>query len=575
RSYNVDQLIAPGVRDNTPLNNPLPLGTADPAFAQNTIVFLNGDIPSTTNSFDLTDPNIARAHVTISSANELEDEVFETRFDANWDFEADGILKSLSVGGFYSDRSKKDLPYNNGVGPNGQDGIQGGNVPGHIIPGAPLDGFGRTATGGRFLQAPPEFFTPISVPDLLDGQGANGAFPTSYLELDLEGYCGWLRENTGNQNLCTFNARPEFRNAVSEEIKGAYAQLDIGGDFGDVPWAANFGLRYEDTSTVASGPFSALIDVAALNPDGSSSGLIVTTTPLQTLEEENGYSNWLPSFNFSAGLSDSVLLRFAAAKVITRPTLAQIVPGQTFPQRNFEAFTRVATNPFLDPFEAWQLDAALEYYADNGNAFSVNLFYKNITSFISETTELTDSGYDHETFGDIITRSLAPRNRSGGTIQGFEVAALVYFDFLPGLLANTGLQANYTFVSSEDDSANDEVGQLPLVKQATTGLEGFTPHAYNIVGFYEDDTIRARVAYNWRDTFLDLRSGPEGIPAHFDAYGQLDAGFAYRINDQFELTFEASNLLNENTIRFADIRERVLLNEYTGRRFFFGVRYVH
>ena len=55
-------------------------------------------------------------------------------------------------------------------------------------------------------------------------------------------------------------------------------------------------------------------------------------------------------------------------------------------------------------------------------------------------------------------------------------------------------------------------------------------------------------------------------------YGQLDLGFGYTLSENIKLTFDVSNVLDANTIRYADVRERVILNEYTGRRALLGVR---
>lgn len=68
------------------------------------------------------------------------------------------------------------------------------------------------------------------------------------------------------------------------------------------------------------------------------------------------------------------------------------------------------------------------------------------------------------------------------------------------------------------------------------------------------------------------RSGGAGIAEHFDDYGQLDLGFGYTLSENIKLTFDVSNVLDANTIRYADVRERVILNEYTGRRALLGVR---
>ena len=348
-------------------------------------------------------------------------------------------------------------------------------------------------------------------------------------------------------------------------------RLDLDGEFNEFPWSANLGLRYVETDTSASGPSVELIRIDPVDADGATSGLDYVTTERQIVEKKNSYSNLLPSLNAKVSLSDNVDLRAAVAKVITRPNLGDITPNQSF-SGLFGLSTRRSNNTDLQPYEAWQYDASLEYYADNGNAFSISLFYKDIETFISESTELVPSGFSHPAFGEIIFRDTTDRNRDGGSIQGYELAGLMYFDFLPGFLSNAGIQANYTFVTGQDDEALASPQNLPLATAPGNGLEGFTPHSYNVVAFYEDDDFSARVSWNWRDQFLVKRAGLAGIAEHFDAYGQLDLGFGYALSENTKITLDVSNLLDENTIRFADVRERVILNEYTGRRFLLGVR---
>lgn len=597
-AWNAATRLQPAIKDNNPWNDPLSPGTLDDPkagetnddFQNNIITWRNGDVPSWSTSFDLADPANARAHVALTPAISREDEVFEARFDGalNLDY---GALVSIESGVFYSDRTKSALPYNSGsYRPENPDGPFD---PGYTDAGAlfsdsnfvanfdPTDGEQapweainvpngpRPNIGGRFFSLPEDIFTPVSVPGLLSDSGAD--FPHDFLLTDMDGYCDAIRIGSGNNEVCTSQARPDLAREVNETKYGAYVQANLDGEFQSIPWSANVGLRYAETETSATGPSVELIRIDPVDADGATSGLVYVTTERQQITAENSYSNWLPSANLKLELGYDVDLRLATSKVITRPNMGSITPNQSF-SGLFGLSNRSANNPYLEPFEAWQYDAALEYYADNGNAFSISLFYKDITTFISETTELVPSGFSHPEFGDIILRDTAERNRDGGSIQGYELAGLMYFDFLPGFLSKTGLQANYTFVTGEDEEANNSSNSLPLAKTPSNGVEGFTPHSYNLIAFYEDEQFSARFSWNWRDEFLVKRSGGAGIAEHFDAYGQLDLGLAYDLTENVTLSFDVSNLLDENTIKYADIRERVIHNEYTGRRAILGIR---
>ena len=595
-AWNQGTRLQPAVKDNNPWNDPLSPGTLDdpgagttsPEFRNNVITWENGDVPSWSTSFDLSDPANARAHVALTPAIEREDEVFETRFDGSFEID-DSVITAVSGGVFYGERTKEALPYNSGTyQPENPDGpfdpgyTSAGNLFGDhnfIAWFDPINGVPspwqainvpngpRPHMAGRFFALPEEIFTPVSLGGLLGDSGAD--FPREILLTNMSGYCSAIRQGSGNSDVCTTQARPDLARMVEEKNHGAYVKVDLAGEFQDMFWSANVGLRYVKTETTASGPSVELISIEAEDPDGATSGLTYVTTPRQQLTSDNSYSNLLPSFNFKLELSDTVDLRAAASKVITRPSMGAITPSQNF-SGLFGLSNRTANNPDLEPFEAWQYDTSLEYYADNGNAFSISLFYKDIETTISETTVLVDSGYDHPAFGDIILQDTAQRNVDGGSIQGYELAGLVYFDFLPGLLSNTGLQANYTFVSGNEEGSVSS--DQPLVTSPGNGLEGFTPHSYNLIAFYEDESFSARISWNWRDRFLVKRSGLAGLPEHFEAYGQLDLGFGYSLTEHTKLTFDVSNVLDENSIRYADVRERVIHNEYTGRRALLGIR---
>lgn len=595
-AWNQGTRLQPAVKDNNPWNAPLSPGTLDdpgagttnPNYRNNVIIWANGDVPSWSTSFDLADPANARAHVALTPAIEREDEVFEARFDGSFVVD-NSVVSAINAGVFYGNREKTALPYNSGtyapVNPNGPfdpgynsagnlfgdhnfiawfDPTDGVQSPWEAIN---VDNGPRPHMAGRFFALPSEIFTPVSLGGLLSDSGAD--FPRDILLTDLTAYCDAIRQGSGNNNVCTTQARPDLARKVEETNYGAYVKIDLMGEIHNMFWSANVGLRYVETETTAAGPSVELISIEAEDPNGATSGLTYVTTPRQQLSADNSYSNFLPSANFKLELSDSLDFRAAVSKVITRPSMGAITPSQNF-SGLFGLSTRTANNPYLEPFEAWQYDTSLEYYAENGNAYSISVFYKDIKTTIAETTELVNSGYNHPAFGDIILQDTAQRNVDGGSVKGFEIAGLVYFDFLPGLLSNTGIQANYTYVSGDEDK--DSVNNQPLVTSPSNGLEGFTPHSYNVIGFYEDESFSARVSWNWRDSFLVKRFGLAGLPEHFEAYGQLDLGFGYSISENTKITFDISNLLDENSIRYADVRERVIHNEYTGRRALLGVR---
>ncbi|MCH1922319.1 TonB-dependent receptor, partial [Shewanella sp. A3A] len=70
----------------------------------------------------------------------------------------------------------------------------------------------------------------------------------------------------------------------------------------------------------------------------------------------------------------------------------------------------------------------------------------------------------------------------------------------------------------------------------------------NFSVFYEKDDLQARLAYNWRDTFLSAMGQAEAggpAPQFTEAYGQLDLSVSYQLTDSFTIFAEGINILEQ------------------------------
>jgi outer membrane receptor protein involved in Fe transport len=86
-----------------------------------------------------------------------------------------------------------------------------------------------------------------------------------------------------------------------------------------------------------------------------------------------------------------------------------------------------------------------------------------------------------------------------------------------------------------------------------------------------------RVAYNWRDKFLNERrvNGDLTAPIYTDAYHQIDFNVSYDIPSVKGLTafFEGINITNEYTNEVGRDSRLVYRLTQTGARYGLGVRY--
>jgi len=358
---------------------------------------------------------------------------------------------------------------------------------------------------------------------------------------------------------------------IREEIKSAYAMTTFNTEDA-LPFKlrGDIGVRYVRTDMLAAG----YISVSA--PAGS------TPTNLrgQYGQVLRGYDDWLPSGNVVIEPVDNLILRLAAAKVMSRPELGQLAPTS-----GITATTRTGNinNPFLDPIRADTFDAALEWYFKPGSLLSVAYFKKDIKTFVQRVTSqvpFNQLGLPVELLANTNTAPTEiftigqPVNTPGGPLEGFEVNAQIQLDFLPGFLGNFGVLANYTHVTSTIQYVLASVNGVPTVT-TTADLIGLSKNTASGTLFYEDSKFSIRATGSYRDRYI------RGIPASTgsDLQGNspnlfVDASASYAVTDNIKVILEAQNLTDERNNLYIDSeRKDTLFQTRIGRTFNFGVNF--
>ena len=377
---------------------------------------------------------------------------------------------------------------------------------------------------------------------------------------------------------------------VEQRDYAAYAMLSFGSDdfVGGTRMSGNIGVRYVKTDTTSASsrgpgaaadlglgdPFDVRCQLRAVPAGAPNAGATQRPGGICLLGEEayndlqqfldgsfqptsvdNSYDYFLPSANVRLGLSDDVILRLAASKVLTRPDNG-LIRNYFTPSLNFSNGQLEGTsgNPLLVPATAWQFDASLEWYFAAVGSLTFNAFYKDIDNFFyQEIASTTVTNADGET--RVVDPVRGPANFDGsGKVKGFELAYQQTYDFLPGLLSGLGASANYTYIESEglpnsflnggnvpNDSTVAPSGNLPL--------EQLSKHNVNVSAFYEKGPISLRAAYNWRSRFL-LTAADVIFPYYSifnEPTGQLDASIFFNVTDQIRVGVQGVNLTNEVT----------------------------
>jgi iron complex outermembrane receptor protein len=496
-------------------------------------LFSNNNFFTFDPAIDAQDPasfSLAQAKRKPINVNDEEDSL---RFDLYREFRDSGALKKIKTG-FYASEHVADVNrWEGSFSPrllNGEVVAQGTSPDETAIPIG-------------------EFADTLPVDDLLSGFGTNvDSVTTSWVIADLDRikdtafYGGLLETGPGGEKLLSAPLQKTSAWEVTEDTYSGYVE-------------ANF--EFEDLSVNAG--------VRAVRTEQQSNGFEPGENGAIAVSVDNNYTDVLPSLSLRYNASDELVVRAAASRNITRPTIINLAPGRTLDKNQLQG---KAGNPELDPFRVNSFDISVEWYFSSEGLLAGNMFYKDMESFIitdSVATVIQGSDLIDDEGNSINGQTFnisQPVNGQGGTVKGFEATYQQPFTFLPGGWSGFGVIANYTYADSD---VTTEDG-------TKTSLQGQSKSSYNIIGYYENDDFNVRLAYSWRDKFVkELRQGRE---VFWRAYGQLDVSARYNYSKNVAFTFEGINLTNENALQFDVFESRGIEYVNTGTTFRIGAQYV-
>ncbi len=417
---------------------------------------------------------------------------------------------------------------------------------------------------------------------------------------------------------------PSEIGSITRDNFAAYVRFDFESPESDsgVKLSGNVGLRYVRTersvdTSITTDPFSMIFppSLLALCAPGAGAGIPNFQVPaacsldLAGLETAFGdgqfiettvdtdYEEFLPSLNLKLDIPGGHVLRTAISRTLTRPGVDQLnerifvnqIPGTIVPDgaggtvTNFGGFQGNATgNASLLPQTAWNFDVAWEWYFATAGSITLTGFYKEISNFIAfqpVPVPLSFEGADIE-----VLRNTEVNTSDTGDVLGFELAYQQFFDFLPGPLSGLGLQFNYTYI--EANGVSNELDTALASDNPPTARfdidDGIFPrvsrHNINLIGLYEKSGVQARLAYNWRSTFL-LTERDVIFPfasIYQPSTGQLDASIFFDLTDNIKIGVQGVNLLDDITVTEQSVSatgQRALRNAFRNdRRFTFIAR---
>ncbi|MCF2946733.1 TonB-dependent receptor [Paraglaciecola aquimarina] len=430
-----------------------------------------------------------------------------------------------------------------------------------------------------------------------------------------------------------YSYNPNFSqdHLVEEDTTAVYFQVALSGELGGMEANVLAGVRYENTD-VNSISFSR--PETAIVWGDNNDYFYERSADVQAVSGEASYDHLLPSLDFDLAISEDLKARASFSQTIARAGYSQMRAavtgiGTNGPKATGGSAVASASNPGLVPLQSSNFDLSLEYYFDDSSYVSAGFYEKRVKNFIG-TEQVEESHFDLRdvTAGPRALAATAALNALGVQVDEtslFTMTAIIdnpqdfpngAADFQEGISFAEGIAAKYDITPNSDDpvmmfltskpvnnkeakiygfelagqhffgdsgfglAANyttvrgdigfDDTGSPSVSQFALTGLSDTA----NIVAMYEKDGIQARLAYNWRDEYLNETSrGSSRNPRYIEAYAQLDFNISYAVSDELTVSFEGLNLTEENSRSHAR-SERQIWDLYDlGARYQLGARY--
>jgi len=332
------------------------------------------------------------------------------------------------------------------------------------------------------------------------------------------------------------------------------------------------GLRFEATNEDLQGNLVGLDDSG--NPTVSA------------LHHTSSYLDPLPSVQLKFALSHDAAIRASYGRGIARPNFSDLPPK--FDSTNAPDEIDIG-NPNLKPTHANNFDVLFEQYLKPLGMLQGGFFYKQLSNPIyRERTIITQQVIDRDPlFGPLLEPFLGDPlvqqiNGSNANLLGFEIAYQQHLSFLPGLLGNLGISANYSYTHSSTDGVPLRTDHPALQRQA--------PNSWNISPTYDRGRLSVRVGISHNDANIfsygfqnknddgSVADPPLGIKGpHGDTYlyahTQVDAQGAFRLYRGLQLIVSGLNLTNEVFGFYNGSPEFPIQREYYKPTYSFGLRF--
>jgi TonB-dependent receptor len=538
-----------------PLTN-APAGTPRNIYDTGTFAISNGGMPRLHFNNNYADPSLVQVGPTIYGAGyskipRITDELTSGRIDVGYQLNR-LWMSDLVFGVNYADREKDKFQ------PEG----------------------GLNTIGGAYFQIDPAF---LESPTNLGYAGAGQALAWNVPAV-LANYYEPIHYNVAGTPGQEFLIGKNWN--VQEKVTTGFVRGSLDHELSStVTLRGNVGVQLVHTDQTARALQSEIVD---------SSG----TREIFPIEEGKDYNDVLPAINLAFMLPSDQAVRVGLARELARARMDQLKASNEI---GFDSATGLpggsGGTPNLDPWRANAFDLSYEKYLGSGAYFSAAAFYKDLKTYIYNSTEA-----DHD-FSDLLGqlppdyfdpdgdgvpnatptptgKFTRPLNGKGGSLKGIELATSLTGDLITPALSGFGVILSYAHTESsitiQDPPGNNfitgnNLGDIPL--------PGLSENVWSATAYYENSGFSARIGTRARSKYIgEVTNFANDRALKYVKGDQItDAQIGYEFGpgrlQGLSLLFQINNLTDEPYVAYAVTETRQQDFQEYGRQILLGVNY--
>jgi len=415
--------------------------------------------------------------------------------------------------------------------------------------------------------------------------GVTGASTNTFATFDLDCSQNILFANTDDDFSDTIDGFGLASADVEEETIAAYLQANFETTIAGLPARGNFGARIVSTEVTSTGRRNAL--TSSIDPD---TGDITLASDSNVVTEEttsNRYTEVLPSVTLIVDYNDDVVLRGGLFRGLSRPDPSAMGFGRSISTGTFQSIDEALNginatgNPELEPLTSWNLDAAIEWYANEDTLLAFGAYYKNFQGGFEQVLQ------EEQFFvnGQPLTANVVTTQVSDETsdLYGFEITGTHSFSYLDGFWGGFGTKLSYNYADSDFEFFDGDTGAgVTFNNGVATAFEGVSEPAglfglsNNVFAgqlYWSGGNFDAQLIYKSRSQYFQqfTRSNTTRLRYVTDS-DVLELRLGYDLTDNIKLSFEALNILDEPRIDNLRVEGNVSQVLSYGPRYFVGIK---